>query len=71
MTAPRRLSNTMLKVLRNIGAGRSATDGFPGGRSMSGGLSGTFVALYRRGLIRDEKLTDAGREALRREDERL
>lgn len=61
-----KLSPAMRKVLENLAAGRSATFGFPGGRSMSGGLSGTFVALHRRGFISINRghITEAGLRAL-------
>lgn len=56
---------TMLHVLANLVAGRPSTYGLPGGRSMSGGLSGTFVGMHRRGLLdKRGNITDAGRAAL-------
>lgn len=60
-----KLTPSMRKVLENLNAGRRANDGFPGGRSVAGGLSGTMVALCRRGLIDlHYHITDAGRAAL-------
>lgn len=60
-----RLSITQRKVLENLVAGRRETAGFPGGRSMSGGLSGTFASLRCRNLIgADGQISDAGRAAL-------
>lgn len=59
----KRLSEPMLRVLRNLEAGRSATDGLHG-MSEFGGFVRTEYALVRRGLICDGKLTDLGREAV-------
>lgn len=60
------LTPTMRRVLENLAAGRRASFGLPGGRSFSGGFSGTMTALHRRGYIAaDGRITDAGREALR------
>lgn len=69
MTLPqqKKPTPTQLHMLENLAAGREATHGFPGGRSMSGGLSGTLVSLHRRGWIEGGKITDAGRAALRQE----
>ncbi len=60
------LTPSMRKVLENLVAGRKATCGFPGGRSVSRGLSGTFVALHRRGFLTPGtgEVTEAGRHAL-------
>lgn len=59
-----RLSDAGAKVLRNLADGRPACIGFVG-RSASGGLSGTLVALRRHGWTgSDGEITDAGREAL-------
>lgn len=62
----------MRRVIENLLAGRPATYGFAGGRSTSGGLTGTFAALYQRGFIarcengaRDPVVTDAGRELVK------
>lgn len=61
----KKLSPSMRRVLENVLAGRRPTAGFPGGRSVSGGLSGTFVALHRRGLLAlGGEITAAGRLAL-------
>ena len=59
-----KLSPAMKRVLGNIAEGRHPAFGFPPGRSTAGGLSGTFPALYKRGLLgRNGQLTAAGREA--------
>lgn len=62
-----KLTPSMRKVLENLSAGRRADDGFAGGRSTAGGLSGTMVGLGRRGFIDQHRaITDAGRAALGR-----
>jgi len=43
----KKLTPSMRKVLENLVAGRKATCGFPGGRSVYGGLSGTFADAAR------------------------
>lgn len=61
MTRP---SPAMLAAMRNLAAGKRPNAGLSG-RSAHGGLSGTMVALRRRGWINaEERLTDAGRAAL-------
>lgn len=65
-TKPRayRPSPTALKVLRNLAAGRSGDHGMRMSMSLSGGLTATFAALRRHGLLTpDGKLTDAGHAA--------
>ncbi|WP_054310005.1 hypothetical protein [Mesorhizobium sp. 1M-11] len=64
--AKKKLSPAMRKVLENLIAGRRPNHGFPGGRSVSGDLSGTYVALFRRRFIDPNtgKVTEAGRSAL-------
>jgi hypothetical protein len=52
------------RVLENLIAGRRATFGFAPGRSMAGGLSGTFVALNRKGWTKEGQITEAGRAAV-------
>lgn len=71
MTKKPRITPSMRRVLENLAAGRTPTYGFASGRSTAGGLTGTFVALYSRGLIErrdngrgDPFLTDAGRAVL-------
>ncbi|AMS41232.1 hypothetical protein AA2016_2304 [Aminobacter aminovorans] len=60
-----KLTPSMIAVLENLSAGRDAHDGFPGGRSASGGFSGTIWGLRRRGYIDlRHNITDAGRAAL-------
>jgi len=64
-----RLSPAQRKVLQNIAAGRAADFGFKPGRSTAGGLSGTFVALFRKGLLEPGaphpgRITEAGRAAM-------
>lgn len=52
-------TNAQLRVLRNLASGRSAAAHC---RSMSdyGGLTGTLVALRRRGWLDGEDLTETG-----------
>lgn len=61
---PKPLSFAMRRVLRNLAQGHSYDVGFHG-RSQMGGLSGTMLALHRRKLLKDYKLTAAGRKAAR------
>jgi len=60
-----KLTPSMRKVLENLNAGQRSNHGFPGGKSVSGGLSGTMTGLCRRGFIDlHYNITDAGRAAL-------
>lgn len=56
------LSFSMRRVLRNLSAGLPYDVGFHG-RSQMGGLSGTILALHKRKLLKNYKLTAAGRKA--------
>lgn len=60
------LSLPMRRVLLNLHRGRPGTSGLVG-QSEHGGYQATWAALYRRGLVDDGKLTEAGR----REAEKL
>lgn len=59
---PKPLTYSMRKVLTNLREGRPYDVGFHG-RSQMGGLHGTILALTKRGLLKDYKLTAAGRKA--------
>lgn len=59
-----KLTDAQRRVLENLAADRRPGFGFKEGRSTAGGLSGTFVALHKKGLIRDSKITAAGRLAI-------
>jgi len=63
VTAPK-LTVAQRKVLLNIAVGRDPGDGLQG-RSAWGGLHRTLWSLRRHGFVRDGKVTDAGRAALR------
>lgn len=60
-----KLSDTQRKILENF-AGRDPPHR-PSGRSQSGGWSGAIVACYRNGWLRDGKITEEGRAALKQE----
>lgn len=60
----KRPSPSMVRVLENLAAGRSAWHGVSG-MSAHGGMSGTICALHRRGWLTSRgELSAAGREAL-------
>jgi hypothetical protein len=64
-----RLTISQVKVLTNAAAGRRLDYGFDGGRSVAGGLSGTYASLHRRGYLLAYAITEAGRLALTRAKE--
>jgi hypothetical protein len=45
------MTDSMLRMLRNIEAGRDIYDGFEGGVSKRGGLQKSIKALHARGFI--------------------
>lgn len=57
------LTRAQYVALKNISAGRDSWIGLEG-RSAFGGHVKTLVALDRRGLIADGKITDAGMKAV-------
>lgn len=67
----KRLSEPMVRVLRNLRAGRPYHDGCRG-MARFGALTGTMAALRRRGLVTEQgyTLTAAGRIALVEEENR-
>lgn len=59
----RKLSESMVNMLRNIAAGRSPRHGLVGNSEHAAAYN-TDMALHRRGLVKDGALTDAGRAVL-------
>ncbi|WP_157203494.1 hypothetical protein [Methylomicrobium agile] len=57
------------RVLDNLARGKPAESGIRG-RSAHGGLTWTISALYRKGLIDDEGITDKGRQAIKFEQDK-
>lgn len=57
------MSPRMAAVLKHAAAGRPLNTGIHG-QSAHGGLSGTVIALRRRGYLCGDDITEAGRAAL-------